>query len=187
MWYSNAVDHARSFAAHLKSNITNIQDVLRKYESRQVVDDEIDRSVEALESLVEIGRYFTETPLSQETAAFLPLNLQLYSFVLFGAMPAYQSVSLAIRTPERMKDVFTELFDVLLFAEHYPNVSVFHGSREHFVEQHCKKASVVLFTGRHENFLRIRNTCGKDTLMLFNGVGHNPLVITPSADINLAV
>lgn len=187
MWYSNAVDHARSFAAHLKSNITNIQDVLRKYESRQVVDDEIDRSVEALESLVEIGRYFTETPLSQETAAFLPLNLPLYSFVLFGAMPAYQSVSLAIRTPERMKDVFTELFDVLLFAEHYPNVSVFHGSREHFVEQHCKKASVVLFTGRHENFLRIRNTCGKDTLMLFNGVGHNPLVITPSADINLAV
>src|SRR3989344_5829802 len=138
MWYSNAVDHARSFAAHLKSNITNIQDVLRKYESRQVVDDEIDRSVEALESLVEIGRYFTETPLSQETAAFLPLNLPLYSFVLFGAMPAYQSVSLAIRAPHRMQNLFDELFNTLSFGEYYPNVHVFTGSRESFLMQHCK-------------------------------------------------
>jgi len=187
MWHSNAVEHARSFAAHLKSNIANIYDVLRKYESKQVVDDEINRSVEALESFGEIGHYFTETPLSQETAVFLPLNLPLYSFILFGAMPAYQSVLLAIRAPERMKEVFVELSDALSFVEHYPNVSVFHGTREHFVEQHCKKASVVLFTGRHENFLNIRKVCGKDTLLLFNGVGHNPLVITPSADIKLAV
>jgi len=187
MWKSNFVNHARLFAAHLKSNIVNIHDVLRKYESKQVVDDEINRSVEALESLEEIGCYLTETPLSQETAVFLPLNLPLYSFVLFGAMPAYQSMSLVIRAPKRTKEVFAELFDVLSFVDHYPNVSVFHGSRAHFVEQHCKKASIVLFTGRHENFLRIRKACGKDTLMLFNGVGHNPLVITSSADINLAV
>jgi predicted nucleotidyltransferase len=184
---NNFVDHAQSFATHLKSNTAKIHDVLRKYESKQVVDDEIHRSVEALESLDEIGRYFTETPLSQETAVFLPLNLPLYSFVLFGAIPAYQSVSLAIRAPERMKEVFAELFDTLSFAEHYSNVSVFHGSRAHFVGQHCKKASVVIFTGRYENFLRICKVCRKDTLMLFNGVGHNPLVITPSADINLAV
>lgn len=187
MRHGNAVEHARSFAAHLKSNIANIHNVLRKYESKQVVDDEINRSVEALESFGEIGHYFTEKPLSQETAVFLPLNLPLYSFVLFGAMPAYQSVSLVTRAPERMKDVFAKLFDVLLLAEHYPNVSVFHGSREHFVEQHCKEASVILFTGRHENFIRIRKACGRDILMLFNGVGHNPLVITPSADIKLAV
>lgn len=187
MWHTDAVEHARSFAAHLKSNVANIHDVLRKYESKQVVDDEINRSVETLENLGEIGYYFTDVSLSQETAVFLPLNLPLYSFVLFGVMPAYQSVSLVIRAPERMKEVFVELFDALSFTEYFPNVSVFHGTRERFVEQHCKRASVVIFTGRHENFLKIRKACSKDTLLLFNGVGHNPLVITPSADIKLAV
>ncbi len=188
MWYSNnVVEHARLFADHLKLNIPKIHDILRKHESKQVVDDEINRSTETLKNLGEIGCYCTGTPLSQKTAVFLPLNLPLYSFILFGAMPAYQSASLVIRAPARMKKVFDELFDALLFAEYYPNVSIFHGSREHFVDQCCKKASVVIFTGRYENFLRIRKACKKNTLMLFNGVGHNPLVITPSANIELAV
>lgn len=187
MWFSNAVTHAKSFADHLETQKLNIHSVLRKYESKQVVDDEISRSVEALRNLTEIERYFTNVPLSQSTAVFLPLNLPLYSFVLFAAMPAYQSVSLVIRAPYRMQDIFTELFDVLSLGEHYPSVHMFAGLRDHFLIQHCKDASVLLFTGKYENFLHVRKVCSKDTLMLFNGVGHNPLVITPSADIGLAV
>lgn len=187
MWFTNVVDHAKSFADHLESNAPAIHTILRKYQSKEVVDDEIKRSLEALRSLSEIERYFTDTPFSQETATFLPLNLPLYSFVLFAAMPAYQSVSLTIRAPQRMQDLFTELFDTLSLGEYYPNIHVFTGSRESFLTQYCKKASVILFTGKYENFLRIRKVCSKDTLILFNGVGHNPLVITPSADITMAV
>lgn len=187
MWFSNPVEHAMSFADHLESQAPNIHAVLRKCESKQVVDDEITRSVEACRNLTEIERYFASPPLSQKTAVFLPLNLPLYSFTLFAAMPAYQSVSLVIRATQRMQEIFTELFSVLSLSEHYPNIQVFTGSRDHFLIQHCKKASVVLFTGKYENFLRVRKACSKDTLMLFNGVGHNPLVITPSADIELAV
>ncbi|MDO8579367.1 MAG: aldehyde dehydrogenase family protein [bacterium] len=187
MWFTNAIDHAKSFADHLESNAPAIHTVLRKYQSKEVVDDEIKRSLEALRSLSEIERYFTDIPFSQETATFLPLNLPLYSFVLFAAMPAYQSVSLTIRAPKRMQDIFTELFDTLSLGERYPNIHVFSGSRESFLVQYCKKASVILFTGKYENFLRIRKACNKDTLILFNGVGHNPLVITPSADITMAV
>ncbi|MBI3337332.1 MAG: aldehyde dehydrogenase [Candidatus Staskawiczbacteria bacterium] len=152
-----------------------------------MVDDEIKRSVEALRGISEIQRYFLEEPLAQSIASFLPLNLPLYSFVIFGAIPAYQSVSLTIRTPERMCEVFDELANVLSLKERYPNIHLFEGSRERFVSEHCKKASVVIFTGRRENFTRIQKACGTDTLLLYNGVGHNPLVITPSADMDLAV
>ncbi|MEO6077702.1 MAG: aldehyde dehydrogenase family protein [Candidatus Andersenbacteria bacterium] len=187
MWFNNVVEHAKSFADHLESQVSNVHTVLRKYESKQVVDDEISRSLEACRSLAEIEEYFPNNPLSQKTAVFLPLNLPLYSFVLFAAMPAYQSNSLVLRAPHRMREIFTDLFNVLSLIDHYPNIQLFAGSREHFLSQHCKEASTVLFTGKYENFLRIRKTCSKDTLMLFNGVGHNPLVITPSADIDLAV
>ncbi len=187
MFYQNAIEHAKSFADHLESNLSVIHSLLRKYQSKEVVDDEIKRSLEALRSLSEIGQYFGGTPYSQKTAVFLPLNLPLYSFVLFSAIPAYQSVSLITRPPQRMKNLFGEMFNTLSFGNHYPNISIFINSREGFVSQHCKKASVVLFTGRYDNFLRVRKACSKDTLILFNGVGHNPLVITPSADIDLAV
>lgn len=187
MWYTTVVDHAKSFANHLEANTSIIYEILRKYQSKEVVDDEVRRSIEALRNLSEIQQYFPDTPLAQQTATFLPLNLPLYSFVLFAAMPAYQSVSLVIRTPQRMQELFNELFERLLFGEHYPNTQLFEGSREEFLSNHCAKASVVLFTGKHENFLRIRKACSRDTLILFSGVGHNPLVITPSADLDLAV
>lgn len=183
----NIFDHAMSFANHIKSNVQNIHTVLRKYESKIVVDDEIERSVEALRSLPELRRYFSEVSFSQKTTVFLPLNLPLYSFILFVAMPSYQSVSLVVRPPNRMQDVFAQLFDVLSLEDYYPNVRVFAGYRKDFLTKHCKDASVVIFTGQYENFLHIRKECCKDSLILFNGAGHNPLVITPSADIDLAV
>lgn len=187
MWYTTAVDHAKSFASHLEANVSTIHEILRKYQSKEVVDDEVRRSIEALRNLSEIQQYFPDTPLAQQTATFLPLNLPLYSFVLFAAMPAYQSVSLVIRPPQRMQELFSELFERLSVGEHYPNTQLFEGSREEFLSSQCAKASVVLFTGKHENFLRVRKACSRDTLILFSGVGHNPLVVTPSADLNLAV
>ena len=187
MFYKNAIDHAKSFADHLESNILVIHAVLRKCQSKEVVDDEVRRSLEALRNLFEIGQYFSEAPYSQKTSVFLPLNLPLYSFVLFAAIPAYQSASLVVRAPQRMQSLFDELFDKLSLGSHYPNITLFGDSRESFMNKHCKKSSVILFTGRYENFLRVRKACSKDTLILFNGVGHNPLVVTPSADIDLAV
>lgn len=181
------VDHAESVADHLEAKTSTVHKILRKYESKEVVDDELTRSVEALRSMGEIAHYFPETLLSQKTATFLPLNLPLYSFVLFAGTPAYQSASLIIRPPNRMKELFDKMFQELGLAKYYPNTHVFSGSREHFLTQHCQKASVVLFTGKYENFLRVRKACSKDTLILFNGVGHNPLVVTPSADLSLAV
>lgn len=185
--YTNVVDHAESFADFLESKVSSIHKILRKYQSKEVVEDEVRRSIEALRSMREIEQYFDPATLVQQTATFLPLNLPLYSFVLFAAMPAYQSISLTIRAPQRMQELFTELSNRLSFDANYPNISVFDGSRSEFLTRYCATASVVIFTGKYENFLRVRRVCRRDTLILYSGVGHNPLVITPSADIDLAV
>lgn len=184
---ANAIIHAKEFAQHLKENVDVIHDVLRKCQSKEVVDDEIARSVDALEDLSEIETYFADGTIVDKISSFLPLNLPLYSFVLFVVMPSYQAQIVIVRPPHRMTELFAELADKLGFADFYPTIEVFDGSREKFVSQHCATSAVVLFTGKHKNYMSIRKQCSKETLFLYNGVGHNPVVVTPSADVDLAV
>jgi len=86
-------------------------------------------------------------------------------------MSVDQSDSVVIRAPQTMGKVFTELCEELEIEKHYPQITVFEGSKENFVTQHCKDASVVIFTGQYKNYLKIRQSCRKDTLILYNGVG----------------
>ncbi len=177
--------HANAFADHLLSHSNVIHGVLRRYQSKDVVDDEIQRSVEMLRNIDELQSYFISKV--NKVSAFLPLNLPLYSFVLFAAVPSYQSLELVVRAPERMGMIFDELCHALSLDDFYKNIIFFSGKRQDFVDIHCVSSDVVIFTGKYENFIKIREMCGKKTLMLFNGVGHNPIVVTETADVNVAV
>ncbi len=177
--------HANAFADHLLNHSSVIHKVLRKYQSKEVVDDEIKRSVEMLRNIDELQDYFTGKV--SKISVFLPLNLPLYSFVLFAAVPSYQSLQLVVRAPERMSVVFDELCRALSLENFYKNIIFFNGKRQDFVDTHCVFSDVVIFIGKYENFVKIREMCGKKTLILFNGVGHNPIVVTETADISIAV
>ena len=180
-------DHAQIFAAHLVAKSNLIHKILREYESFEVVNDEIKKSVDALTNLSEVSTYYGDEKLTHQISVFLPLNLPLYSFILFAIMPSYQTNKLVVRPPDRMSDIFADLSQKLGFLEYYPNIEIFAGSRKDFVEDYCKKSSVVLFTGKYKNFLTISKQCNQNTLILFNGSGHNPIVLTPSANIDLAI
>jgi acyl-CoA reductase-like NAD-dependent aldehyde dehydrogenase/predicted nucleotidyltransferase len=182
--YADIEAHAASFADHLLKNRRLVHGILRKYQSWEVVEDEIRRSVEALGTLGEVERYFVGS--ISKVAVFLPLNLPLYSFVLFAAVPSYLSRDVVVRPPERMWPIFSDLYEGLTLSSFFPNISLFSGERRAFIEAHCKTSNAVIFSGKHENFLRVREACGRNILMIFNGVGHNPLVITETADITLA-
>ena len=187
MIFHDILNHAQKFAAHLVAKSHVIHEVMREYQSYEVVNDEIRKSVDALTSLSEISSYYSDANLTHQISVFLPLNLPLYSFVLFAIMPSYQASKVIVRPPERMNDIFAKLSQKLEFLEYYPGIEIFTGARKDFVEDYCKKSSVVLFTGKYKNFLTISKQCNKDTLILFNGSGHNPIVLTPSANIDFAV
>ncbi len=183
----NIYDHANEFAQHLDTKRATIHKLLRKYQSYEVVEDEIEKSIEALTHLSVISSYYDEITLTSKISVFLPLNLPLYSLVLFAIMPSYQSNSIVVRAPDRMKALFAEIETELALSEYYPSITIFNGTRGDFLEKHCKKSSVVIFTGKHQNFQKIRKQCNNNTLFLFNGVGYNPIVVTESANVELAV
>lgn len=179
------VGHCKEVACFINQNRESIIQVLLQHESRLTAEDEIEKTINLLNSINENIHFFTDKKVAK-IATFLPLNLPLYSLFLFAAIPSYQSGSTSVRAPQLFHTIFPELVEKLSFAEFYPSVRVTDYDRNLFVEEECKDANVIIFTGKYNNFLRVKERCPQNALFIYNGVGHNPVVVTPNADVALA-
>ncbi len=183
--FQNIQKQAENFAEHLIQNRELIHSILNKYQSFDLIDDEIRKCTETLRNMSDLKPYYSgQVDL---ITCFLPLNLPLYSLLLFAVMPSYQAKKVVVRAPSVFRELFDELYKKLSMEKFIGNVHFFDGTRKDFIDTYCKKSQVIIFTGKYENFDKIRDVCSKDTLMLFNGSGHNPAVVTEVADIKLAV
>lgn len=176
---------AEVLAEHILKNRKALHYILRKFENYEVVEDEINKSVDVLKNIADLKKYFEGRVNLIST--FLPLNMPLYSFVLFVVIPSYQARFLIVRVPAGLSVFFSELFKILSEGDILKNISLYEGKRKDFVDEYCKKSDVIIFTGKYQNFSDIRYTCKKDTLMIFNGSGHNPVIVTETADLEQAV
>lgn len=173
------------FAQVLKSKKEDIKKVLIKYESNAVINDEIHRSVECLENIKDLNRYFNGS--IQKVCTFFPLNLPLYSLILFGIVPSVNSNEVIIRAPLAMRDLFDELVEVIGLQQYFPNITISKLNRTDFVKKVASNCDVIIFTGTLENAQTVKKACPNNKLFIFNGAGHNPLVISNDCDIELAV
>lgn len=177
--------NAGELAEHILKNRKALHYILRKFENYEVVEDEINKSAKTLKNIADLKKYFKGKV--DLISTFLPLNMPLYSFVLFALIPSYQAKSLAVRVPTGLFDYFSEIYKVLSLDKTLKNISLYEGKRKDFVDEYCKKSEVIIFTGKYQNFSDIRNVCKKETLMIFNGSGHNPAIVTETADLKQAV
>lgn len=177
--------NADNLADHILKNRKALHYILRKFENYDVVEDEINKSADVLKNIADLKEYFTGRVNLIST--FLPLNIPLYSFVLFAVIPSYQARSLAVRVPTGLSVFFNELYKILSEGNILKNISLYEGKRKDFVDEYCKRSDVIIFTGKYQNFSDIRYICKKDTLMIFNGSGHNPAIVTNTADLKQAV
>lgn len=177
--------NAEDLADHILKNKKALHYILRKFENYDVVEDEISKSADVLKNITDLKKYFKGRVNLIST--FLPLNIPLYSFVLFAVIPSYQSDSLVVRVPTGLSDFFSQIYKILSGGNVFKNISLYEGKRKDFVDEYCKKSDVIIFTGKYQNFSDIRYVCKKETLMIFNGSGHNPAVVTETANLEQAV
>lgn len=179
----------QSRIALLRNNIINHRDdihaCLRDYESQSTIEDEIERSLSALDGVY--SEYFDVNELRYELtlATFFPLNLPLYSLVLFAVIPSVLCKRVYIRVPDQMRETITSLMSVLSIETLYPSIHLLNVTRNVFSEVYVKQSDIVLFTGRYENAENIRNSC-QESLFIYNGSGINPAVVFADADIDQA-
>lgn len=178
--------NAEVLAEHILKNRKALHYILRKFENYDVVEDEINKSADVLKNIADLKKYFKGRVNLIST--FLPLNIPLYSFVLFAVIPSYQTQSMAVRVPAAILTLFSEVYKVLSAENNIlKNISLYEGKRKDFVNEYCKKSDVIIFTGKYQNFSDIRYICKKDTLMIFNGAGHNPAIVTETANLKQAI
>lgn len=179
------IDRAHRFARLLRDREEDIIRVLLKYESYPVACDEMIRSLHCLENLHAERDYLSGGTI-KAASTFFPLNLPLYSLVLFALVPSFVSKKVFVRPPLLMAPILAELFALLEIETHFPGVYQIAVERGAFLEAYASVSDVVLFTGRYNNAVKIQKSC-RNALFLYNGAGVNPFLITPSADLDRAV
>lgn len=160
-------------------------ELLMQYETHATAEDEIERSLSAIRGLRTEFSHIKK-PLSDLTiSTFFPLNLPLYSLVLFGIIPSAFAKNVFIRPPEVMHDILNEIWSSLEIEDFFPVVSIHSTPRTIFLELFAKNCDVIIFTGKYENALTIHKSC-PNALLLYNGSGVNPFIICKNADVMLA-
>jgi acyl-CoA reductase-like NAD-dependent aldehyde dehydrogenase len=160
--------------------------VLSQYETRETVEDEIQRS---LDTLAGLRKEFSpvKSPLESLTiSTFFPLNLPLYSLVLFGIAPSAFSHRVYIRPPEVMQKILLQLWPILEMDHLFENISLKSTPRHIFVQLYASESDVIIFTGKYTNALDIHEKC-PGSVLLYNGSGVNPFLLFDNANVNQAV
>lgn len=189
--------HAKKFAKFIESNFEQLAQILLTYESFEVVNDELERTLDLLNNLEENQNFFKKR--IGAIASFLPRNQPLYAFSCFVLVPSYMATEVHFRIPHSMKLFFPELLDLLQINKFFPNVFVSKSERLKFLEERSALlvdeksdesipvSDVVIFTGTSAHAERLRLVFDQRTLFIMNGSGHNPLVVSNDANIEKAV
>ncbi len=172
--------------------------ILTRYETKFVAADEIIRVLDLLENISENSKYFQGQKI-KDVAVFLPSNQPLYSFFCFAVIPSFQSAKVKVRLPDNMASFFEDLMVAINLEKDFTNIEVLRLVRSKFLakitQTRIDKVSnedqpitdVVIFTGRAQNSIKVKKLFSKKTLFIFNGYGHNPVLVTDSANIQEAV
>lgn len=173
------------FATVIESNRSQLTELLSHYETHETVNDELERSIETLRGMPkELAPL--DKPLHDLTiATFFPLNLPLYSLVLFAIAPSVFCKAVYVRPPEVMQTILDELWDLLNINNYFPQISLKNVPRHIFVDLYAAESDAIIFTGKYENALAIHKLCPR-SLLLYNGSGINPFILFDNADVDLA-
>lgn len=194
--FSEINQTAIHFADIIEENYEDLVNVLLTYESYEVVQDEISRTLDLLRNLNENKKYFC-LRVGQVTS-FLPRNQPLYTFTCFVVIPSLMATEIHFRMPQSTKNFFPKVFKLLQVSRLFPNIVISSKERLGFIkersallvnpktEESIPLTEVVIFTGIHSHADRLRTVFDKRTLFITNGSGHNPIIVSKDADLILA-
>lgn len=194
---NECIERANRFADIIEERMEDLEHILLKYESYEVVQDEISRTLDLLRNLSENKEYFKLR--IGEVTTFLPRNQPLYAFSCFVIVPSLMASAVHFRIPHSMRAFFPEVLALLDVKNELPNIIVSTKQRMDFLIERsalrvdpttglsCPVTDVVIFTGTPAHAAELRQVFDRRTLFITNGAGHNPIVIAADANIDEAI
>ncbi|WP_052189345.1 MULTISPECIES: aldehyde dehydrogenase family protein [Xenorhabdus] len=169
----------------LKKQTSSLIDAFSEYQCKIVTEDEIYRAVDLLENIEKNEKFFQKKVYG--ITSFLPLNQPIYASVCFGFIPSLMAENICIRPPTAMHPHYKKFEKVIDLSKISESFSVSYEDKELFLSKRVKITDAVIFTGTPENAIKVRKHFRKNTLFILNGAGHNPLIVSKDADIDLAI
>lgn len=172
--------------AIIEQDQEKIVDILISCEPYATAKDEIERSLMTLRGF---EKEFSKVKSSKKVGAistFLPINLPLYSLVLFAIAPSYFADIVHVRVSGHISTVLGQLTETLNLLELFPVIQLKSYERKRFISECVKKSDVILFCGRYENALTVQKE-NPDALFIYNGSGINPAIVASDADLDVAI
>jgi len=185
-----------SYKDHFMQSKEKLWDLLLDYETYHVFCDEFERCLDLFENINENKEYFYKKV--DQIVAFLPKNQPLYAFACFVIVPSFMTKVMLLREPSAMSSFFSQMMKILDIKKYFPNIIISQDWRSEFIEEISKKyinkdwvivpvTDVVIFTGTPENANILKKNMSEKTLFISNWAWHNPVVVSETADIEMAV
>ena len=176
----STIPQTQKLLSTIQKHKAEIHDILLAYESQETIADELFKSIDCLEGIHSVT--------VDQIASLLPVNLPLYSLILFGLIPSLMAKKTYVRPPRAMQKAIKDLYSLLDIEHLFPNLELLENiERDTFRTEIAEKSNVVIFTGSQRNALKIYESLPKKCLFIYNGAGINPLVVFKNASIALAV
>ncbi len=176
---------AEEIARRIDKNRNKLIDLLTECESHEAAEDEIYKSIDTLTKIdSEIPDLISVE--NMKFANFLPLNLPLYSLILFGVIPSFMASDVFVRPSMALNSIFKKINEILDLSKVVENLHISPLERNTFINKHVLDADVVIFIGKYKNSFNVlqKNT---ECLFLYSGAGINPIIVFKNADIEKAV
>jgi acyl-CoA reductase-like NAD-dependent aldehyde dehydrogenase/predicted nucleotidyltransferase len=183
-WINPQLDELSAIIARKSADIHQI---LSTYQTHIVTDYEIDRSIRTLAQL-KLDKTLVSHGVTGPIAVLLPSNLPLYSLIIFGLIPSLLSKAVFIRPNSILQEqnIISQLYDCLDIERLFSSVQIINENHEGF-RKYISDANLVVFTGTPSNAMKILDKMKTESVLIINGSGHNPIVVTDTADIDAAV
>lgn len=178
-------DQCSKLVEAIESNREELEDELLKYESYETARNEISYSLDCLKNISKEYNWLSSGKVDL-LCSVIPINLPLYSLIIFAIVPGFMTNEVVVRSPILMRSILQKIAGLLELKKLMPQIKFTNIERNLFAEAYISIADVIIFTGRYKNAKLVQESC-PDALFIYDGSGINPLVITDSADIELAV
>ena len=172
-------------ADEIERHAAAVVDVLSEVATRAAARYEVTAAVATLRGArAEVARHAPRHV--DEIAVFLPSNVLLYSYVLYGLVPTLYADRVRLRPSAHVSDTAVRLHQLLQGLVAAP-VELAPEPQRRFVERVVVGADVVVFAGAYANAELVRHGLRREQLFVFLGSGVNPVVVAPDADLASAV
>lgn len=177
--YLADVELAQHCADHLEQARHVLVGLLTQHETYETATAEVTSSIDTLRNLHRELAHLRQGAVA-DVAVFLPINLPLYSLVLFAAIPSLMAERVDVRLPAATPTWVRAVAEAAHLEAFFPRVHLNELSRRRFIQEHASGAEAVIFTGRYESAEEVRAQC-PSSRFIFQGSGVNPIVIGPDA------